>query len=61
MKLTIDVTNCSDCPCRKHHYGHGENFDYCDHPEGPKGYDNILNDYRNDYKSIPTWCPIREK
>ena len=57
MKLTIDVTDCRDCPCKHHHYGHGENFDYCSHPEGPKGYDNII----NDIKVIPRWCPISDK
>lgn len=56
MKLIVDVTDCCDCPCRKNHYGHGENFEYCSHNESPKGYDNII----KDISVIPRWCPINE-
>ena len=56
MKLIVDATDCRDCPYRQNHYGHGENFEYCSHPEGPKGYDNII----KDIKVIPKWCPINE-
>lgn len=57
MKLTIEVKDCHDCPCRKNHYGHGENFEFCSHPESPRGYDNII----QNIDVIPIWCPISER
>jgi len=55
MKLSIEVTGCSDCPCKTYHRGHGESWDYCSHPKAPKFYENIL----EDGERIASWCPIK--
>lgn len=52
----IKVTGCQDCPLNKHHYGHGENWDYCSHPDSPSGYGNTLSPFYN-----PNWCPLKSK
>ena len=59
MKLTLEINNCHDCPCRKNHYGHGECFEFCSHPQAPRGYDNILPNKSEDWP--PIWCPISER
>ena len=50
------VSNCSNCPLKANTRGHGENFDYCSHPESPKGYDNIID---RDV-AHPNWCPLKK-
>jgi hypothetical protein len=57
MKLIVEVENCSDCPCLKNVYGHGESFEYCDHKDAPRGYGNIIPE--DQFKRPPVWCPIK--
>ena len=58
MKKCHEIHNCSDCPLRQHHSGHGENWDYCSHPNGPGGYGAIIN--KDDTHALihPEWCPL---
>lgn len=64
MKIIVEmeVAGCGDCPMRQSHRGHGENWDWCSHPQSPKGYDNII---KQDYKVpsthiTPEWCPGKQ-
>lgn len=52
--MEVKVKDCEDCPLKKHHRGHGENWDYCDHPRAPSGYGGILDKYN------PDWCPLKK-
>lgn len=52
--METKVNNCSNCPLKKNHYGHGENWDYCTHPNSPEGYSNIIENKH------PKWCPLRK-
>lgn len=68
MKYIIekDVDGCYNCPSRQWHTGHGEAFNYCNHPNAPSGYGNIiLNDIglisESTAKKMPEWCPIKSK
>ena len=61
MKLTIEIKDCTNCPMKRDHRGHGECWTYCSHPESPKGYDNILWGCREEFTALPDWCPIMAK
>ena len=52
MNKKICVSGCSDCPFKRNHYGHGENWNYCSHKDSPEGYGNILE------SNNPEWCPL---
>ena len=59
MKLTIEVTDCRDCPMAKDHHGHGECWKGCEHPKNMRSaYENILWGCQETFKKIPWWCPI---
>lgn len=61
MKVTIeaDITDCRDCWFKKFHYGQGECWVECSHPEHNQGpYDNKLWGCSGDFESIPQWCPL---
>ena len=57
----MEVKRCKECPVRKHHVGHGENWDYCAAPDAPEGYGNIIprgEIGREDASLFPGWCPL---
>lgn len=59
MKAVIEVKNCEDCPFRKSNRGHGECWEYCNHPEnGRPPYEDILWGCQERFRSIPNWCPL---
>lgn len=61
MKVTteIDVTDCRDCPFTHCYTGHGECWTGCKHPKrSGHGYDNTLWGCQEQFKSVPTWCPL---
>ena len=51
----VSITGCLDCPLKRHHSGHGENWDYCTHPKAPETYEAIL-----EREKTPVWCPLDE-
>ena len=62
-KLIIaqEVTDCRDCPFAKSHYGHGECWTYCSHPEnGREAFENILWGCQENFKKTPDWCPLND-
>jgi hypothetical protein len=61
VKITIehDVKDCRSCPFRYHHYGQGECWEECHHPQNGKDvYENILWGCQEQFKRVPDWCPI---
>lgn len=59
MKAGIEVTDCRDCPFAHDHYGHGECWKECRHPQHNQGgYGNILWGCGAQFKSTPAWCPL---
>lgn len=57
--IEVDINNCKDCLYKKYHYGHGECWYYCSHPDnGRGGYENILWGCQEEFKEIPEWCPL---
>ena len=59
MKVTVDVTDCRDCPFRGSSRGHGECWEQCDHNENGRGaFKDILWGCQEDYKKTPEWCPL---
>ena len=61
MKCEIEVTDCRDCPFRRSHRGHGENWTFCDHKDSPEAYGSILWGGWEEFKELPEWCPINDK
>ena len=62
MKAVIEVTDCRDCPFAGDHRGHGECWKECRHPQNNRGaYANILWGCQEQFKSTPSWCPLKEK
>lgn len=58
MRITIDVTDCRDCPCRKNQGALGMNWEYCTHKKAPKNYKSILwSNGSEKFEAIPSWCP----
>ena len=60
MKISVklDVEDCRDCPFKRNHYGQGECWYECNHPESPKSYDSILWGCGEDFSKVPDWCPL---
>ena len=59
VDIQYDITNCTDCPFKYNHRGHGECWTECLHKEnGRKYYDNILWGCQEDFTKIPDWCPL---
>ena len=64
MLVTIEVeyTGCETCIFKQHHYGHGECWDYCNHPHHDRGiYENIVHGCNEDSWKTPQWCPLLRK
>lgn len=63
MKLDLhyEVDGCYNCPMKRNHYGHGENWDYCAHDDAPEGYDKIIDMRLVTGRTKPEWCPIAKK
>lgn len=55
--LELDVNNCRDCVLRDEDRGHGSMGSFCNHPEAPEGYGNII----ENIDCIPDWCPGKKK
>ena len=60
MKKEHLVTACDVCPLRRQHRGQGEYWEFCTHPESPKGYDNII-PLRGEIPKFPEWCPLQKE
>jgi len=60
-QVTIEVTDCRDCPYKHDHRGHGECWAECNHPDAPGGYKNILWGCQESFEKVPGWCPIFSK
>jgi hypothetical protein len=61
MKAEIEVTDCRDCPFANDHYGHGECWKECRHPQHSQGgHGNILWGCQEKFKATPVWCPLKE-
>lgn len=61
VKVTMEyeVTNCSDCPFKHYHYGHGECWYECSHKYHGRGaYGNILWGCQEKFTEVPEWCPV---
>jgi len=60
-QVTIEVTDCRDCPYRYDNRSHGECWAECSHPEAPGGFKNILWGCQEHFEKVPGWCPIFSK
>lgn len=56
MKLEVEVSDCSDCPCAKGQYL--SQYVICDHPDTLKSA-NITPFIA--VKGVPAWCPLVER
>ena len=64
MKITVEkeVTDCRDCPMATEHYGQGECWTQCSHPDRKTtAYGNILWGAQQQFQAVPAWCPAKEK
>ena len=58
-KVEIEVSDCRDCPFKRENNGHGDCFTFCGHQDtGRDPYDRILWGCRDEFSSIPNWCPL---
>lgn len=59
----MKIKDCRSCPFKHLHYGHGECWYYCSHPDHNRdSYEDILfgkNENPEDFV-IPGWCPLKE-
>jgi len=59
IKTEKPITNCLNCIFRRNHYGHGECWEECSHPDNGRGsYENILYGCQGEFKKTPIWCPL---
>lgn len=59
MKLELEVTNCLDCPYKKFHEEHRNNYHFCTHPSFPAKSESILyGEFDTSFMQVPHWCPL---
>jgi hypothetical protein len=61
IKLEYDVEDCNTCPFRRYNSTPNENFFYCGHEDGPKGYGAYIKGSQPRTTEVPDWCPIGVK
>jgi hypothetical protein len=59
VNVTLDITDCRDCPFKRHHYGQDGSWELCGHPNlETEAYGNILWGAQEQFKGVPDWCPF---
>jgi len=59
MKIEIEITSCKDCIYRKIWDFNSEHWEYCNHKDNGRGFDDKIICWKIRYfERTPEWCPL---